>query len=430
MRDYGPVATRSLQHVISVVTEVFKLHGAEAIQTPIVELGVNIEGDQVFRLETNPRKETLALRYDLTLPFARYLAQHGINKLKRYQVGTVYRMDTPQMTLGRYREFHQCDFDIVGEVHGMVAEIECICVVLQVFERLGIDVHVKISHRQLIKELLLVCGVAGDDEPSRTDERVSTSAILSAIDGVDKLGWRAVGRKLRDLGLPETIVVNLMVTFNTRFPLGADDTGTGSPEIRDLVDKYLGQFIGHLQLLGLCENVSVDCSMVRGLHYYTGFIFEVVPCCAVGHGEPPTGSIVGGGRYDNLTLRFADHPTSAVGFSLGLERIVYLCSSESVPPALRPIHVITIGATLFPQRLSIAHRLWQAGLPAQFSYTANAFGAQLKYAHKKNASHCVILGPQEYKAKQYQIKCMDSKAVYQVEDPIKWLLCRRPDETK
>ncbi|MBQ5482108.1 MAG: histidine--tRNA ligase, partial [Bacteroidales bacterium] len=317
-RDFGPAEMVGRNYIFNTIKDVFRKFGYQCIETPSMEnLGTLLgkygeEGDKLlFRIQNSGEKAALApekgLRYDLTVPFARFVVQHQ-NEIafpfKRYQIQPVWRADRPQK--GRYREFYQCDVDVIGS-KSLLSELELVQMVDEVFGRFGVRVCIKINNRKILAGLAEVSG-----QPERLVD------ITVAIDKIDKIGLDAVKAELFEKGLtPEAVALIepvLTLTGTTaekiarmRTLLAASETGCkGLDEIETL--------FGLIDKAGISQPVELDLSLARGLNYYTGAIFEVKAL------DWAIGSICGGGRYDDLTGIFGLPNTSGVGISFGADR--------------------------------------------------------------------------------------------------------------
>lgn len=324
-RDYLPEQMSIRAQAFSIIRRVFQRHGAVEIDTPVFERKETLTGKYgedsklIYDL-ADQGGEMLALRYDLTVPFARFLAVNSVGNIKRFHIGKVYRRDQPALSRGRYREFYQCDFDIAGVYGRMVPDSECLAVACEILDALPIgDFGVKLNHRRLLDAILDICGVPA--EKFRT--------ICSAVDKLDKEPWSEVRREMvEDKGL----------TGEVADRIGEFVVLKGEPweMYQSLMDgKKFGEHKGALEAmedLRICfeyldamdklKFLSFDLSLARGLDYYTGVIYEAV--CM--NGNTQVGSIGGGGRYDNLVSMFqeAGKVTPCVGVSVGIERVFTL----------------------------------------------------------------------------------------------------------
>jgi histidyl-tRNA synthetase len=324
-RDYLPEQMSIRDEAFTIIRRVFKRHGAVEIDTPVFELKETLTGKYgedsklIYDL-ADQGGESLALRYDLTVPFARFLAVNAVGNIKRYHIGKVYRRDQPALSKGRYREFYQCDFDIAGAYGRMAPDSECLAVACEILDALPIgNFGIKVNHRRLLDAILDICGVPADKFRS----------ICSAVDKLDKEPWSEVRREMVDeKGLAGDVADRI----------GEFVVLKGEPwdMYNSLMDgKKFGDHKGALEAmedLRICFDyldamdklrfISFDLSLARGLDYYTGVIYEAV--CM--NGNTQVGSIGGGGRYDNLVSMFqeAGKVTPCVGVSIGIERVFTL----------------------------------------------------------------------------------------------------------
>jgi len=381
---------------------VFKCHGAVNIDTPIFELkdvltGKYGEDSKLIYDLADQGGESLSLRYDLTVPFARYLAMNKITNIKRYQIAKVYRRDNPSVTRGRYREFYQCDYDIAGQYDEMIPEAECVFVATEIMKSLDVgQFKVKINHRQLLDGLFESCGVPVD----------KFRTICSSVDKLDKSPWVEVKNEMvNEKGLPDEVADRIgsyvrmngmdeLVTdlFNDNLLMKSKMAVQGLESLR-LFFKYIKQF-------NIEDLVFFDLSLARGLDYYTGIIYEVV---LLDKGES-VGSVAGGGRYDNLVGMF--HPKNktipCVGISIGVERLFTVIETrlakqkQKVRTTELQVYVASVQKDMVEHRMSICKDLWNAGIKAEHSYKKNPkLLAQLQHCEENNIPWAVIIGEQE-----------------------------------
>ena len=376
MRDFLPADVRKRNYVIGVIREVYESYGFEPLETPAVE---NIEtlmgkygeeGNQlIFRILKRGEKladglsltsdpgslSDLALRYDLTVPLARVVA-NSRNKVpkffKRYQIQPVWRADRPSK--GRFREFYQCDVDSIGS-ESMVIEGELIAAVSEVLRRLGFDdFRVRINHRQLLTDILDTAGVPVDLH----------SEALIAIDKLDKIDSEGVAEELAARGIDESAATMLLEIFETTSELLEGDGDVNRTIVANLLNIVSNEVLADLgkilQYAGKAP-VVIDPSLARGLSYYTGAIMEVnVPDLA--------GSLAGGGRYDGLIGMFGKEQIPACGFSLGLERILVVMDERGMFPAdiadstAADVMVTIWSEETIPESLKLARELRSSGL--------------------------------------------------------------------
>jgi histidyl-tRNA synthetase len=375
MRDFLPADVRRREYVISVIKEVYQKYGFEPLETPAVE---NIEtlmgkygeeGNQlIFKIlkrgeGASTGEADLALRYDLTVPTARVVAQYK-NDLpkffKRYQIQPVWRADRPAR--GRYREFYQCDVDVFGTI-SVVVEAELCTAVSDVLRRLGFnDFKIRINHRELLLDLLSAAGIENDKQ---------TDALV-AIDKLDKIGTDGVLRELNERSIaPEAgqSLLNFLADTAER---------KSNLEILDAIGEFVGgATAGANELRRIVEltqdlRINIDPSLARGLSYYTGAIFEIVSPAF-------SGSLAGGGRYDNLIGMFSGEKIPACGFSIGLERIILIMTENGMFPehlTATPADVLVTlwNAETIDDSLALANELRAQGLRVSVYPEADKLG--------------------------------------------------------
>jgi histidyl-tRNA synthetase len=430
-RDFGPETVYKRNFIFETIRSVFEIYGYEPLETPAMEnLDTLIgkygeEGDKlIFKILNNgldhdSKKDSAraafenilsgkndkviterALRYDLTIPFARYVAmhQHEISfPFRRYQLQPVWRADRPQK--GRYREFYQCDADVVGS-KSLLNEVELAQIYLTVFEKLGVDVELRINHRKILTGLAESCGGAG-----------KTMAITTAIDKLDKIGVEKVKDELREkdlnTGQIEVIEKYLHIDGNNTEKiqqlstlLPNVSTQTGIYELQYILNFFEGNnFTG-------TGKVLLDFSLARGLNYYTGIIFEVR---AKGSA---IGSIGGGGRYDDLTGLFGVPNIPGVGISFGVDRIYDVMDELKLFPATvqRSTQVLffNFGQTAALKSFELMQELRGEGIRCELFHEQSKLDKQFKYAEKKLIPQVVIIGDDEMKSGMAKVKDLRS----------------------
>jgi histidyl-tRNA synthetase len=409
MRDFLPEDVRRRQYVIGVIADVYQRYGFEPLETPAAE---NIEtlmgkygeeGDRlIFRIlkrgeEGKSGDADLALRYDLTVPLARVVAEYraALPKFfKRYQVQPVWRADRPQK--GRFREFYQCDVDAIGST-SMVVETELLSAAADVLETLGFpNFTIRLNHRQLLAGMLESAGVPLD---------LHGDALI-AIDKLDKIGRDGVTREFDERGVPAvagTLLLELFATIGEASALAGRDPAGFNAEALTRLGALLG---GHEQgtsalaqlgeIVRLCgataagARIRLDPGLARGLSYYTGSIFEIaVPDLA--------GSLGGGGRYDELIGMFLGQKVPACGISLGLERILVVMAERTMfPPSVvsRPADVmVTIwNANRTADAIRLAGALRAQGVRVDVYPEPDKIGKQFKYADSRGIRFVAVVG--------------------------------------
>jgi histidyl-tRNA synthetase len=404
-RDYGPEQMALRSKVLSDVVAVFKRHGAVNIDTPVFELkevltGKYGEDSKLIYDLADQGGEILSLRYDLTVPFARYLAMNKITNIKRYHIAKVYRRDNPAMTKGRYREFLQCDFDIAGAYDPMIPEVECVRIIYEILNALDLgSFRIKVNHRLLLDGLFAACKI--DDPKFRT--------ICSAIDKLDKEPWEVVYKEMLEKGLTDSearqigsyvernggpeLVEQLM---NDEFLLSAPSSKQGLEDIK--------LFLHYCSIYGISDRILFDLSLARGLDYYTGLIYEVI--LETSKNNESVGSVAAGGRYDNLVGMFDAKGKSVpcVGVSIGIERLFSVIEAKlakektKVRAVETQVFVASAQKNLLEERMRITNDLWNNSINAEQSYKKNPrLLQQLQYCEEQQIPYAVIIGESELK---------------------------------
>ncbi|XP_050307999.1 histidine--tRNA ligase, cytoplasmic isoform X2 [Anthonomus grandis grandis] len=409
-RDYSPEQMALRLSVLNKIVSVFKKHGAETIDTPVFELKEVLTGKYgedsklIYDLK-DQGGEILSLRYDLTVPFARYLAMNKISNIKRYHIAKVYRRDNPSMSRGRYREFYQCDFDIAGAYDPMIPDAECVKIVSEILDSLEVSSYViKVNHRLLLDGMFEACGVP----------KSSFRCICSAVDKLDKSPWEDVRKEMvEEKGLSEEVAdrIGEFVKLNGREELvdkllqdellSKNKSAVEGLEAIKLLLKYCDIF-------NISKNVSFDLSLARGLDYYTGVIYEAVLLGDVSKGEEVSvGSVAGGGRYDNLVGMFdvKNKQVPCVGVSIGVERLFTVleqkihATNRKVRTTEVDVYICTAQKNLVEERLKLCNELWDEDFKVEYSYKKNPkLLAQLQYCEENSIPFAIILGESEIKS--------------------------------
>ena len=436
-RDFGQQEMAERNYIFDTIKSVFKTYGYAQIETPAMEnlstlLGkYGDEGDKLlfrilnsgdafgkvnfdaFRSEEGIDNAGLTkevcekgLRYDLTVPFARYVVQHQ-NEIsfpyKRFQIQPVWRADRPQK--GRYREFYQCDADVIGS-RSQVNELELVQIVDRVFTMFGINVLIKINNRKVLTGFAEIAGF-----PDKVVD------ITVAIDKLDKIGLDAVKEEMIERGLtPEAVAViepilSLSGTEAEKIAVmrGLMNGGSASGVVSETGLKGLDELeelFGLIDAAGVSQKVEIDLSLARGLNYYTGAIFEVKAC------DFPIGSICGSGRYDNLTGIFGLPDMSGVGISFGADRIYdVLKGLEKFPEGLRSSTTLlfaNMDSTVLPYIIPVARALREAGLACEIYPDSTKLKKQFDYADRKAIPFLSITGGDEVAAGVINVKNLAS----------------------
>ena len=409
-RDFGPVEMAKRNYIFNTIRSVYELYGFQQIETPAQETLQTLmgkygeEGDKLlFRIQNSGAKASepaeKGLRYDLTVPFARYVVMHREElqmPFKRYQVQPVWRADRPQK--GRYREFYQFDGDVVGS-DSLLNEVELMQIVDEVFRRLGIRVEIKINNRKILTGIAEVIGAA--------DKIVD---ITVAIDKLDKIGIDNVNAELREDGLTEEQIqklqpiILLQGTNDEKLNTIAEvlkDSETGLKGIEEV--KFILSTLTSA-ILHLTSSISLDLTLARGLNYYTGAIFEVKAL------DVQMGSITGGGRYDNLTGIFGLPGLSGVGISFGVDRIYDVLNTLDLYPkdslTTTQVLFINFGEQETAYCLPIINKVRSQGIRAEIFPDAAKMKKQMSYANAKQIPFVVLAGENEMNAGKVTLKNM------------------------
>ena len=428
-RDFLPSDVQKREYIFGMMRSVFRKYGYQAIETPSIELTSTLmgkygdEGDRlIFRILNSGEKVTKAdivalknnelprfvnsisekaLRYDLTVPFARFVVQHQ-NELsfpfKRYQIQSVWRSDRPQH--GRYQEFTQCDIDVVGS-DSLLYEVECIQIFDEVLSGLKLpSFAIKLNNRKILS------GIA---EKSGAGDHLIT--IVTAIDKLDKIGEQGVISELKQKNVPISSINTLqpLLSFSgsnaekiklmRAFLEGSEIGMTGMNELQQILD--------HISELGLhCGRLEFDMTLARGLNYYTGAIFEVTV------DGVKMGSICGGGRYDDLTAQFGLKDVSGIGISFGADRIYDVLNELDLFPNSTETSIsyllLNFGGEDMLSSLDLAKKIRHRGIDCELYPSKAKIQKQFKYADARNARFVIMIGEEERNSDSITLKDMGS----------------------
>ncbi len=406
MRDILPQKMLQRQYVIGQVEKVFQRFGFEPLQTPVLELREMLMGKYgedaeklIYDAKHREGKEDLSLRYDLTVPLTRVVAMYPelVKPFKRYQIAPVWRAERPQK--GRYREFYQCDADIVGS-KSMLADAEIVTMIYTVLEALGFKSFVtKINNRKILTGIGQYAGAPNE----------MLGGLYRSIDKLEKIGVDGVREEMAKAQIPTKVIDRIMELV----ALPPNAFG----ELRELMGNVPAAMDGLDELEQLATflgdsgvpraNYQFDFSMVRGLAYYTGPIYETVVT------EPKIGSLTGGGRYDELIGLFMNQSIPTTGTSFGIERIIDVMDELAMYPASIGKTVTQVFVTVFNRDLigvsmRVANALRAAGINAELALDADGLGKQLKYAAAKAIPFALIIGPDENAAQQATLRDLAS----------------------
>ena len=424
-RDFSPVEMAKRNYIFDTIREVYALYGFQQIETPAMENLSTLmgkygeEGDKLlFKIQNSgdyfkglTDEELLSrnanklaskfcekgLRYDLTVPFARYVVMHREElslPFKRYQIQPVWRADRPQR--GRYREFYQCDADVVGS-DSLLNEVELMQIVDTVFSRFGVRVAIKINNRKILSGIAEIIGEA--------DKIVD---ITVAIDKLDKIGLENVNKELASKGISDEAIARLQPIILL--------SGSNAEKLATLKEVLAASEIGlkgveesefiltTLETLGLKNEIELDLTLARGLNYYTGAIFEVKAL------DVEIGSITGGGRYDNLTGIFGMPGISGVGISFGADRIFDVLNQLELYPenAVKSTHVLFVnfGEKEMMYCLPLLTELRKAGIHSEIYPDSTKMKKQMTYANAKQVPFVIIVGENEMNEHKVTLKNM------------------------
>jgi histidyl-tRNA synthetase len=426
-RDFSPLEMAKRNYIFNTIREVFHLYGFQQIETPSMENLSTLmgkygdEGDKLlFKIQNSgdyfsglTDEELLSrnaaklaskfcekgLRYDLTVPFARYVVMHREEvtfPFKRYQIQPVWRADRPQK--GRYREFYQCDADVVGS-DSLLNEVELVQMIDAVFTRFGVRVSIKINNRKILTGIAEIIGEA--------DKIVD---ITVAIDKLDKIGLENVNAELASKGIPQEAIDKLQPIIllsgsneeklaTLRNVLAASETGLKGVDESEFI-------LNTIKNLGIRSEVELDLTLARGLNYYTGAIFEVKAL------DVQIGSISGGGRYDNLTGVFGLPGVSGVGISFGADRIFDVLNQLDLYPkeAVNGTQLLFVnfGEKEAAYALPLLAQARAAGIRAEIYPDAAKMKKQMSYANEKQVPYVAIVGENEMNAGEVMLKNMVS----------------------
>jgi len=419
-RDFGPLQSAKRNYIIEILKKHFRRYGFQQLETPAMENLSTLtgkygdEGDQLlFKVlnsgdfmskvpqNTAPESKKLlpliaekGLRYDLTVPFARYVVthQHEIAyPFKRFQVQPVWRADRPQKS--RYREFYQCDADIIG-TKSVWNEVELTLLIQDAFQDLALqDFIIHVNHRSILNALAAYCGLTG-----------SEMAFCVELDKLDKIGHEKVVENIVNMGgVKQKVgeVMNFLTEEST-----AQEQMTLLKARFQIDEKELEKFFNLLAETSRDQKVKLDFSLARGLTYYTGMVFEVKPTSV------SMGSICGGGRYDDLTGVFGLKDVSGVGISFGLDRIYDVMEELNLFPAETSesvdVFIVHFDEDCFLHGISLVNALRGKGIHTDIYPECVKIKKQFNHADKINARHTLVIGQEEIENKRYKLKDMSS----------------------
>lgn len=394
-KDFNEHDMSIRNYIFDTAIECFKTRDAVQIDTPVMELMNTVEnlyGEEFNKLVYTLDNNELILRYDLTVPFARYIAMNGLKNLRRYQIGKVYRRDSPQMSLGRYREFYQCDFDIAGEATPQMHDIEMIDTAISLLTKLlGNTFKIKINYKEIFQKLLQNCDVA-------SDKLLSVARIL---DKLDKISWEKAMTELKDIVDAKTIDKLTMIKENY-------STNTDYIEFltkNDIMCDDIKPMFKFLSEMNYMDRVTFDPFLVRGMEYYTGIIYEAT----YNDKNIMQSTIAGGGRYDNMIKKFSGYNVPAIGFSLGVERIAEILKDRKTSKRI-DVYVASVGNDMQYERIKLCCILRNRGLICAMSHLPKpTMRKQFDDVFTKNANFMVTIGDTEITNGTLTIKNITTK---------------------
>lgn len=386
-RDLPPAEMRKRQRIIATCQKVFERYGFEPLETPAFEdwkmLSAKQGGGDAIRDEIyyfrDKSKRELGLRFDLTVPASRFVASNPSlpKPFRRYQIGRVWRYDRPGA--GRYREFWQADVDIFGS-DSPLADAECVLAACDVLEALGISFVVRMNSRAIMEDFLKGAGIKNAD------------GVLRAIDKLDKIGKEGVAAELKTARLKDKGIKELLnfISLSDGKKILSKLTDEGKSAYETL--KRIGKIVSSR------FETRIDMSLVRGLAYYTGPVFEIVA------GAGP--SIGGGGRYDSLVALFGGPRLSATGISLGVDRIAALMPDEKATSA--KVFIASVSEKTAEKCARLAQELRSAGVSCEYDVTGRGLSKQLAYASSKGIPYVLVVGEKELASGKYKLRDMRS----------------------
>ena len=425
-RDFLPDEVAQRNYIFETIKTIFHRYGFVAIETPAIERleiltgKYGEEGDQLlFKIlnsgdylqkvvwntlktedengetisykKLTPKISEKGLRYDLTVPLARYVVMHQeelIFPFRRYHIGPVWRADRPGK--GRFQEFYQCDADIIGTT-SLLCELDLTQMILDVFKSLNMKVKIKLNHRKIIESIADNLGI-----------KAQMNKVLIIIDKFDKIGMQGVRETLEKEAILSTAKLNKLMKVlsikslnELKKILGPDEIGKKGIEDLEFLMKNIPS-----------DSIEFDITLARGLDYYTGCIFEVVST------DHPIGSILGGGRYHNLTEVFGGKDMSGVGISFGIERIFEIMSACNLFPTLNANHtkvlIINSDDKDFEKSLELLKELRQQGIPSEYYPTNAKLEKQMKYANAKKIAYVVFMSGENLGVNEIILKNMET----------------------
>jgi histidyl-tRNA synthetase len=405
-RDFLPEEMRIRRYIIDRIRRVFELHGFEEMDTPAIELwevlslksGEEVE-HQIYKFQDKAGR-WLGLRFDLTVPLARVIASNPnlVKPFKRYCIAKVWRYEEPQS--GRYREFLQADIDIIGS-QNMIADVECIVTAIDAIKAIGInDIKVKINNRKILEGIFSSMGINKED----------LFKVFRIIDKIEKIGEENVIKELSNLNLSDEIIKDIMDIIHKKGEEALNYVEKNFENIKLVKEgvSELREIINLSQLFEINNLIEVDFSLVRGLDYYTGPVFEM-------KSKEHIVSIAGGGRYDDLIEKFGGISIPATGISLGIERLYEILSRKMISnEPITKVFIANVNEEVFSEVIKIYKKLISYGISTEIDLMKRKLTRQLEYSNSKNIPYVLIVGPKEIKEGTFKLRDMKNKKEYDV----------------
>ncbi len=405
-RDFLPEDMIRRNYIFDTIKTVFERFGFQPMETPAFESwellskkgvgGTDVKNEIYYFKDKGDRE--LGLRFDLTAPMARVVANNPQlpKPFKRYQIGRVWRYDRPQA--GRFREFWQADVDIVGSTSHQ-CELECLSVAVNALTALGFEkFKVKLNNRKILNGIIQCVGIS----------EKKMDRVLRILDKLEKIGEKAVEKELMESGLTKTKALKLLKMVKVRGK-PKDVLEREKKNLKGFIDaeegiRELEKIVSDSKIYGIQNKIEIDLSLVRGLAYYTGPIFEIVV-----EAKKNVGSVAGGGRYDNLIELYGGKWTPAVGISLGIERIYEIMLSEGMfktTKTLTKVFVVSVDERLRNHALLTAQALRNNGINTQIDLMGRSMKKQLEYINSSGIPFVIFIGEKEFKEKLFTLKNM------------------------
>ncbi|MCQ5362614.1 MAG: histidine--tRNA ligase [Candidatus Methanomethylicia archaeon] len=408
-KDFLPDEMRVRQHMLRKIREAFELHGFEEMDTPAIELwevlsakgGEEVER-QIYKFQDKGGR-WIGLRFDLTVPLARVVASNPnlVKPFKRYCISKVWRYEEPQS--GRLREFLQADIDIVGSAR-MEADMECISTAVDALKSLGLEeFEVRVNNRKILEGMMDTLSISPE---------VSIN-VFRTLDKIEKIGEDNVSKELEKIGLKTELIEKILEFTHYQGSEAleyAEQRFGSSKSIKEGIQE-LRRMIELSEPYGLENLLVVDFSLVRGLDYYTGPVFEIKVK------EAQIGSVAGGGRYDSLIEKFGGGPTPATGISLGIERLYEVLNERIrsvISPSKTAVFIANTSPDLLPEAIRLRERLLKLGIVAETDLMGRKLGRQLEYADVKKIPYVLIVGPEELRTGIFKLREMANKKEFSV----------------